>query len=78
MPELAQAFTEATGYKTETVTIPLGEFWFPCPPVLQAEFVDHFGWCNEYGYEGRNDPTLIHPKDVSFLLLDLCAALVLT
>ena len=63
--EIANLLGEATGLKAEAVQAPIGDFWFPCPPVLQQEFCDHFSWCNEFGFEGHNDPSLIHPKDVS-------------
>lgn len=63
--EIMQIFTEVTGYKAEAIQVPPGEFWFPCPPELQPEFEEFFAYINEYGYEGRNDPGLIHPRDVS-------------
>jgi hypothetical protein len=47
------------------VQLPLGELWFPCPPDLKQEFEEHFAFANEFGYEGRNDVGIIHPKDVS-------------
>jgi hypothetical protein len=27
--------------------------------------VDCFGYFDEFGYEGRDDPTVVHPRDVS-------------
>lgn len=65
MPELAQAFTRATGMKAESVTLPKGEFLLPLPEELKLELGDNFAAFNEIGYEARDDPTIIHPRDVS-------------
>jgi hypothetical protein len=66
MNEVAQAFENVTGYKAEAVQLPIGEFGFDCPKVIQRDLIDNFAFANEFGLEGRNDPTLVHPKEVSF------------
>ncbi|KAL6229310.1 hypothetical protein BDW75DRAFT_225285 [Aspergillus navahoensis] len=62
--ELASAFTKATGLNAEVVTLPKGHF----PPSISKEFKvqleDNMGYWNEFGYEGRDDPTVIHPRDL--------------
>jgi hypothetical protein len=63
--ELADAFTQATGIKAEYIMLPNGQSNIPLPPDLQLELDDNWAYCNEFGYEGRDDPTIIHPKDVS-------------
>jgi hypothetical protein len=32
---------------------------------LKAELEDNTAYWNEFGYDGRDDPTVIHPRDVS-------------
>ncbi|KAH6616390.1 hypothetical protein C7974DRAFT_44168 [Boeremia exigua] len=62
--EIASSFTKATGLKAEVVTLPKGSF----PPSMSAEMKqslgDNTGYWNEFGYEGREDPTVIHPRDL--------------
>lgn len=63
--ELALSFTKATGLKAESITLPQGEFNLPLPDELKLELADNFAYWNEFGYEARDDPTVIHPRDVS-------------
>lgn len=65
MPEVAATFTKATGLKAESVTLAKGEFPLPLPDDLRLEIEDNFAYFNEFGYEARDDPTIIHPRDVS-------------
>jgi hypothetical protein len=67
--ELALAFTMATGLKAESVTLPKGKFPLPLPDELKLELEDNFASFNEFGYEARDDPTIIHPRDVSCIWL---------
>ncbi|KAH7190201.1 hypothetical protein DER44DRAFT_708365 [Fusarium oxysporum] len=64
MSELSEAFTKATGIKSEVVAMPLNEFHVPLPDDLKLELAENCGYWNEFGYEGREDPTVIHPKDL--------------
>ncbi|KAL6416318.1 nmrA-like family domain-containing protein 1 [Ilyonectria robusta] len=63
--ELALSFTRATGLKAESITLPKGEFPLPLPDELKLELQDNFAYFNEFGYEARDDPAIIHPRDVS-------------
>lgn len=65
MRELALSFTKATGLRAECVTLPLGELEMPIPAEVKLELTENFGYWNEFGYEAREDPTVIHPRDVS-------------
>ena len=65
MGELTEAFTRATGTKSELVTIPLDQFGAALPEDLAIEMADNIAYFNEFGYEGRDDPTVIHPDAVS-------------
>ncbi|RYO84003.1 hypothetical protein DL766_001869 [Monosporascus sp. MC13-8B] len=62
--ELALAFTRATGLKAESVTLPKGTYHLPLPDELMLELEDNFAYFNEFGYEARDDPTIIHPRDL--------------
>ncbi|KAF7587229.1 hypothetical protein BBP40_007542 [Aspergillus hancockii] len=62
--ELASTFTKATGLKAEVVTLPKGHFPPSIPTELKAELEDNMAYWNEFGYEGRDDPTVIHPRDL--------------
>ncbi|TQS33626.1 hypothetical protein Golomagni_06021 [Golovinomyces magnicellulatus] len=68
MQEFAAIFSDVTGLKSEIVTLPKGQSNVPLPPDLALEFADNWAYWNEFGYEGRDDPTLIHPKNLSLPL----------
>ncbi|KAH7193701.1 uncharacterized protein B0J16DRAFT_395606 [Fusarium flagelliforme] len=61
--EIAAAFTKATGIEATT-----GKFDGTFPPdtsdELIGEMADCFGYFDEFGYEGRDDPTVVHPRDL--------------
>ncbi|KAG8677529.1 hypothetical protein FPOAC2_03558 [Fusarium poae] len=64
LKEIAESFTKATGIKAVAVKSD-GTF----PPEFSEELVDEmrdcFGYFNEFGYEGRDDQTLVHPRDLT-------------
>ncbi|KAL6361227.1 hypothetical protein LRP88_04691 [Fusarium phalaenopsidis] len=62
--EVVDCFNEVTGYKAKTVQLPMGQFAFDCAPDLQPELLENWAFANEYGLEGRNDPDIIHLKDL--------------
>jgi hypothetical protein len=64
--EVSRAFTQATGRGAECVMQPKRQSKMPVPPELDRELEENWAYCNEFGYEGRDDPTIIHPRDVSF------------
>ncbi|KAH6603813.1 hypothetical protein Trco_007259 [Trichoderma cornu-damae] len=63
--ELVAIFTEATGLAAEAVQLPKGQSAFELPSELKLGLDDTYAYFNEYGYEGRDDPTIIHPKDLA-------------
>ena len=63
--EITEAFTLATGKKSEYVLLPKAQSRIPVPPELAIEMEDNWAYCNEFGYEGRDDPTILHPSGVS-------------
>ncbi|KAL1798188.1 hypothetical protein ACET3X_002225 [Alternaria dauci] len=62
--ELASSFTKATGMNAEVVTLPKGSFPPSVPTELKETIEDNMAYWNEFGYEGRDDPTVIHPRDL--------------
>jgi hypothetical protein len=70
--EVSEAFAQATGVKAECILLKKGESNIALPPDLAQELEDNWAYCNEFGYEGRDDPTIIHPKDVSLFLVSGC------
>ena len=63
-PELVAIFTAATGLPAEYVALPVGEPRGLLPPALQQVTDDMWSFFNEFGYEARDDPSVIHPSQV--------------
>lgn len=77
--EMVQAFQEASETKSEVVVVPRSQPNEFLPPDLKLEIDEGFLYFEEFGYEARDDPTIIHPKDVSVLSKQLlCLKYVLT
>ncbi|KAF9768657.1 hypothetical protein IL306_013967 [Fusarium sp. DS 682] len=59
--DIATAFTKATGIPSKAIkddgAVPPGT-----SDELLGEMIDCFGYFNEFGYEGRDDPTVVHPR----------------
>ncbi|PQE14115.1 hypothetical protein CJF31_00006639 [Rutstroemia sp. NJR-2017a BVV2] len=64
MREISAAFEEATGFKTEFVRLPKEQVNSNFPPELREEMDDTWAYLDEFGYDGRDDPTVVHPKDL--------------
>ncbi|KAM0255514.1 hypothetical protein ACHAQJ_005661 [Trichoderma viride] len=65
MREFVAIFSEATGLAAEAVYLPKGQFKMELSPELKLEFSENWGFWRDFGYEGREDPTVIHPKDLT-------------
>ncbi|KAJ4028038.1 hypothetical protein NW752_000293 [Fusarium irregulare] len=61
--EIAAAFTKATGIEATTAKFD-GNFPPDVSDELIGEMADCFGYFDEFGYEGRDDPTVVHPGDL--------------
>ncbi|KAF4438697.1 nitrogen metabolic regulation nmr [Fusarium acutatum] len=61
--DIAATFTRATGIPSKAIkddnAIPPG-----VSDELLGEMIDCFSYFNEFGYEGRDDPTVVHPRDL--------------
>ncbi|PTB36200.1 hypothetical protein M441DRAFT_449707 [Trichoderma asperellum CBS 433.97] len=62
--EMVQAFQEASETKSEVVVVPRSQPNEFLPPDLKLEIDEGFLYFEEFGYEARDDPTIIHPKDL--------------
>ncbi|KAJ4244033.1 hypothetical protein NW762_014646 [Fusarium torreyae] len=65
LAEVAQIMAKVTGVHVEVVTLPKGQFPLPIAEELVEEFSESFAYWNEFGFEGRDDKTIIHPHDLS-------------
>ncbi|OPB40549.1 hypothetical protein A0O28_0006280 [Trichoderma guizhouense] len=64
LQEMAQAFEKASGVKSEIVEVPVDAPNEHLPAELKIELDEGYLYWEEFGYEARDDPTVIHPKDL--------------
>ncbi|UKZ61265.1 uncharacterized protein TrAtP1_002532 [Trichoderma atroviride] len=62
--EMVEAFQNASKTKSEVVVAPRDEPNESLPPDLKLEIDEGFLYFEEFGYEGRDDPTVIHPSQL--------------
>ncbi|KAF4991782.1 hypothetical protein FGRMN_7622 [Fusarium graminum] len=62
--EFVVIFIKVTGYRTELLQLPSGEFSFDCKPELRAELQDNFAFANEVGLHGGDSYDAVHPGDL--------------
>lgn len=72
--EMVQAFEKASGVKSEVVEVPVDAPNEHLPTELKLELDEGYLYWEEFGYEARDDPTVIHPKEVILLLSLLLSA----
>lgn len=63
MREFVQTFTNSTSHETVLIPPEKTDLSF-LPTELQEEITDNFMYFIEFGYEARDDPTVIHPTQV--------------
>ncbi|KAF4468837.1 hypothetical protein FALBO_4248, partial [Fusarium albosuccineum] len=63
--EVASIFTKVTGLKAEAIARPKEHLELFIPEDLRIEIQENLAYFNEFGYEGRNDPTVLHPRDLN-------------
>ncbi|RGP64845.1 hypothetical protein FLONG3_9423 [Fusarium longipes] len=63
LTEVAESFSKATGIRA-VATKSDGTFPPGFPEELAGEMTDCFEYFNEFGYEGRDDPTIVHPRSL--------------
>ncbi|KAG7105479.1 hypothetical protein HYQ45_018578 [Verticillium longisporum] len=68
LPELVRTFANATGLKAEWITVPAKKALNPFPDELKLSIGEGFAYQNEFGYEGRGGPTIVHPRDLKTTL----------
>lgn len=62
--EFFAIWSRVLGVPAEVVTLPEGESIPGVPDELKQELIDNWAYFNEFGYEGRDDSSLIHPRQV--------------
>jgi hypothetical protein len=68
LQQFVDIFSNVTGYETEILKFPLGQFTWDCEPELRDELRETFAFVNEVGLHGGDDSGYIHPCTVSFSL----------
>lgn len=63
--ELTDIMARAQGVNIKAKLLAADAPWEGVPADLVDELNDNMAYFNEFGYEGRDDPSLSHPKDVS-------------
>ncbi|KAK1252104.1 hypothetical protein MKX08_003291 [Trichoderma sp. CBMAI-0020] len=66
--EMVGAFQTASNTKSEVVVVPRDQPNEYLPPDLKLEVDEGFLHFEEFGYEGKDDPTVVHPSQVSVFL----------
>ncbi|KAF5657520.1 nitrogen metabolic regulatory protein [Fusarium heterosporum] len=66
--EFVNIFSNVTGYSTELLELPPGEFSFDCKTELRAELQDNFAFANEVGLHGGDDYDAVRPSSVRIFL----------
>ncbi|ETI20300.1 hypothetical protein G647_08334 [Cladophialophora carrionii CBS 160.54] len=64
LDEYLDIIRRVTGVKAVSKQVPLDASSGSIPEELVAELTDNANYFEEFGYEGRDDPTLVHPKDL--------------
>ncbi|KAH8802409.1 hypothetical protein F5884DRAFT_903102 [Xylogone sp. PMI_703] len=62
MKEFGSLWSKSLGVPAKYVELPEGQFVANIPPSLKVEMDECFLYWGEFGYEGKADPTVIHPK----------------
>ncbi|KAE8146464.1 hypothetical protein BDV25DRAFT_162370 [Aspergillus avenaceus] len=62
--EFARVWSRVLGLPAEFVTLPADQSIEGVPEDLKQEFLDNWAYFNEFGYEGRDDPSLVHPHQL--------------
>jgi hypothetical protein len=66
--QFVDIFSKVTGYETEILQLPLGQFNWDCKPEWRDQLREAFAFVNEVGLHGGDDSGYIHPVAVSFSL----------
>jgi hypothetical protein len=65
LDEYLEVWSRALGIKAKAVKLPYDLRLEGVPEEIDEEMAEMAGYCADCGYEARDDPSLIHPKDVS-------------
>ncbi|KAK1141155.1 hypothetical protein N8T08_009322 [Aspergillus melleus] len=62
--EFFDIWSRVLGVPAKVVTLPDGESVPGVPEDLKQELIDNWAYFNDCGYEGRDDPSVIHPRQL--------------
>ncbi|KAL2817617.1 hypothetical protein BJX63DRAFT_385531 [Aspergillus granulosus] len=62
--QFVEIWSRVLGVEAHWIRVPDGESIPNIPEELVDEMKDNWAMWNEFGYEGRDDPTVIHPRDL--------------
>lgn len=65
LDEFLVIWSRTLNIKAKAVKLPYDLPLEGIPPEIDDEMAQMAAWCEEFGYEARDDPSVIHPKDVS-------------
>jgi len=65
LDEFLEVWSRALNLKAKTARLPYDLSLDSIPPEIDDEMAQMAAWCEDFGYEARDDPSVIHPKDVS-------------
>lgn len=71
MAEYVESISRVKGVKAITKSLAPDAPMDMIPEELREELIENMLYFHEFGYEGRNDPSVVHPKDVSSISLRL-------
>ncbi|KIX05561.1 uncharacterized protein Z518_06433 [Rhinocladiella mackenziei CBS 650.93] len=64
LDEFYHVWSETLGVRAKTVALPADDPWEAVPEELREELSDTMLYAVEFGYEARDDSSVIHPKDL--------------
>jgi NmrA-like family len=67
LDEFTAILSKVTGLRVRYREVTTEEMMAPLPPVVAREGAETSAYVSEFGYEGRDDETVVHLKDVSCL-----------
>jgi hypothetical protein len=65
MDEYVDIISKVTGVKVKNQEVPVEVAMAGMPQDLAQEVSDNMNYVLEFGYEGRDDPSVVHPNQVS-------------
>lgn len=68
LDEFIEIWSRVLNIKAKVISLPYDTVMEGVPEELDLELTEMAQYSAEFGYEARDDPSVVHPKDVSFRL----------